>query len=83
MTLENFTISDVPPGTEIIVDARSIIVGSTGQYTSPIPVTSVKIPLIKVELSHMDDFYNNRSNLFIFNETLQKYEPALDYNPNA
>lgn len=79
MTLENFTISDVPPGTEISVDARTIIIGSTGKYSSPIPVTSVKIPFVEAEVRDRDDFYRKDSILFIFNTVSEKFEQATGY----
>lgn len=57
-TLDSFTIEDMIPGTEIIIDGQKIIIGSTGTYSSQIPVSSVIIPMKQIEISSENEFNN-------------------------
>ena len=76
--LENFSISDLPPGTEIKVNSQKIIIGATGTYSSPIPVTSVIIPWLPIELSEKD-FYQTNQKIYTYNEENKKYEEASQF----
>ena len=78
VVLENFSISDLPPGTEIKVNSQKIIIGATGTYSSPIPVTSVIIPWLPIELSEKD-FYQTNQKIYTYNEKNKKYEEASQF----
>lgn len=79
-TLNNFSIFDVQPGTKIMLNNELIVIGSTGTYSSNIPVYSLKLPFEKIKINNENDFNNRAINLFIYNKQENKYEIAKKWD---